>query len=101
MRIAFLLLVVWLLSACTAMHTSVAKRNLDVQTRMSQTVYLDPVEPEQRTIFVDIRNTTAEYQLPLAEDVRQFMQSRGYKLTDSPLGAQYWLQVNVRTVLKE
>lgn len=89
------------LSGCTAVHTSVAKRNLDVQTRMSQTVYLDPVEPEQRTIFLDIRNTTAEYQLPLAEDVRQFMQSRGYTLTNSPLGAQYWLQVNVRTVLKE
>lgn len=100
MRLAVLFLCS-LLSACTAMHTSVAKRNLDVQTRMSQTVYLDPVEPEQRTIFVDIRNTTAEYQLPLAEDVRQFMQNRGYKLTDSPLGAQYWLQVNVRTVLKE
>ena len=96
-----LLLLVALLSACSAVHTSVAKRNLDVQTRMSQTVYLDPVEPEQRTIFVDIRNTSAEYQLPLADDVRQFMQQRGYQLVDSPLRAQYWLQVNVRTVLKE
>ena len=101
MRVGFLLLAVWALSACTALHTSVAKRNLDVQTRMSQTVYLDPVEPEQRTIYLDIRNTTAEYQLPLAEDVRQFMLKRGYLLVDSPINAQYWLQVNVRTVLKE
>lgn len=101
MRIAFLLLVVWLLSACTAVHTSVAKRNLNVQTRMSQTVYLDPVEPEQRTIFLDIRQTAAEYQLPLGDDVRNFMLTRGYQLVDSPINAQYWLQVNVRTVLKE
>lgn len=101
MRIAVLLVVVWLLSACSAVHTSVAKRKLDVQTRMSQTVYLDPVEPELRSIYVDIRNTTAEYQLPLAEDVRRFMLQRGYQLVDSPLTAQYWLQVNVRTVLKE
>lgn len=101
MRIVVLLLAGWALSACTAVHTSVAKRELDVQTRMSQTVYLDPVEPEQRTIFVDIRNTTAEYQLPLNDDVRQFMLQRGYQLVDSPLNAQYWLQVNVRTVLKE
>ena len=101
MRGVALAALVWLLCGCTAIHTSVAKRELDVQTRMSQTVYLDPVEPEQRTIFLDIRNTSAEYQLPLAEDVRQFMQSRGYTLTNSPLGAQYWLQVNVRTVLKE
>ena len=98
---AITLLCAGLLSGCTAVHTSVAKRNLDVQTRMSETVYLDPVEPEQRSIFLDIRNTTAEYQLPLAEDVRQFMLGRGYTLTNSPLGAQYWLQVNVRTVLKE
>jgi hypothetical protein len=101
MRVAVLLLAVWLLSACTAVHTSVAKRKLDVQTRMSQTVYLDPVEPEQRSIFIDIRNTSAEYQLPLAEDVREFMRQRGYLLVDSPINAQYWLQVNVRTVLKE
>ena len=101
MRILVLLLVLTWLSGCTAVHTSVAKRSLDVQTRMSQTVYLDPVEPEQRTIYLDIRNTTAEYQLPLADDVRRFMLSRGYQLVNSPIQAQYWLQVNVRTVLKE
>uniref|UniRef100_A0A486XPT8 TraT complement resistance n=1 Tax=Rheinheimera sp. BAL341 TaxID=1708203 RepID=A0A486XPT8_9GAMM len=96
-----LIAILLVLSGCTAVHTSVAKRHLDVQTRMSETVYLDPVEPEQRTIFLDIRNTTAEYQLPLADDVRNFMLQRGYQLVDSPLNAQYWLQVNVRTVLKE
>ena len=101
MRIAAVIMALIWLSGCTAVHTSVAKRSLDVQTRMSQTVYLDPVEPEQRTIFVDIRNTTAEYQLPLNDDVRQFMLQRGYHLVNSPINAQYWLQVNVRTVLKE
>lgn len=101
MRACWFVLLCTVLSGCTALHTSVAKRQLDVQTRMSQTIYLDPVEPEQRTIFLDIRNTTAEYQLPLAEDLRQFMRKRGYQLVDSPLRAQYWLQVNVRTVLKE
>ncbi len=101
MRIVVLLLAVWLLSACTAVHTSVSKRNLDVQTRMSQTVYLDPVEPEQRTIFLDIRQTAAEYQLPLAGDIRNLLLSRGYTLLDNPQQARYWLQVNVRTILKE
>jgi hypothetical protein len=101
MRVAVALLMLWALTACSAVHTSVAKRNLDVQTRMSETVYLDPVEPEQRTIFVAIRNTSAEYHLPLADDVQAFMRQRGYQLVNSPLSAQYWLQVNVRTVLKE
>lgn len=90
-----------LLTSCSALHTSVAKRQLDVQTRISQTVYLDPVDPELRTIFLDIRNTSAEYQLPLADDLRHYLLNRGYNVIDSPLQAQYWLQVNVRTVIKQ
>ena len=101
MRIWLCLLVLLPLTGCMALHTSVAKRKLDVQTRMSETIYLDPVEPEFRTIFLDIRQTAAEYQLPLADDVRDMLLSRGYQLVDSPQQAQYWLQVNVRTVLKE
>lgn len=101
MRQLVTLALLMLLSSCSAVHTSVAKRNLDVQTRMSQTIYLEPVEPELRTIYVDVRQTAAEYQLPLAEDIRALLQSRGYQLLDSPQQAQYWLQVNVRTILKE
>lgn len=100
MRI-WLLVMLLCLTSCSALHTSVAKRQLDVQTRISQTVYLDPVEPEQRSIFLDIRNTSAEYHLPLAQDLGNFLLSRGYNIVDSPSQAQYWLQVNVRTVLKE
>ncbi len=101
MRLLLCLLVLLPLTGCMALHTSVAKGKLDVQTRMSETIYLDPVEPELRTIFIDIRQTAAEYQLPLADDVRELLLSRGYQLVDSPQQAQYWLQVNVRTVLKE
>ncbi|WP_214001095.1 complement resistance protein TraT [Arsukibacterium sp.] len=101
MRLLLCLLVLLPLSGCMALHTSVAKGKLDVQTRMSETIYLDPVEPELRSIFIDIRQTAAEYQLPLANDVRELLLSRGYHLVDSPQQAQYWLQVNVRTVLKE
>ncbi|MDX1536816.1 complement resistance protein TraT [Arsukibacterium sp.] len=101
MRWLMCLLLLLPLTGCMALHTSVAKGKLDVQTRMSETIYLDPVEPELRTIFLDIRQTAAEYQLPLADDVRDLLLSRGYQLVDSPQQAQYWLQVNVRTVLKE
>ena len=101
MRLLLCLLLLLPLTGCMALHTSVAKGKLDVQTRMSETIYLDPVEPELRTIFIDIRQTAAEYQLPLADDVRELLLSRGYQLVNSPRQAQYWLQVNVRTVLKE
>jgi hypothetical protein len=43
------------LSGCAAVHTSIAKKDLDVQTKMSDTVFLDPVGPDKKTIFVQIR----------------------------------------------
>lgn len=96
-----MVLVLVQLSGCTAIHRSIAKGELDIQTRMSQTIYLDPVEPELRTVFLDFRSTAAEFQQPLDQAVIDFLQQRGYQITDSPAQAQYWLQVNVRTVLKQ
>ena len=40
------------------MHTSIAKKDLDVQTKMSDSIFLDPVEPSQKTIYLNIRNTS-------------------------------------------
>lgn len=86
------------LSGCGAMHTAVAKRNLDVQTKMSSSIFLDPVEPEQRTIFVDIRNTSDKPEFDLKPQVIQSLQARGYQVIDSPKRAHYWLQANVLQV---
>ena len=86
------------LSGCGAIHTSVAKRNLDVQTQMSSTIFLDPVEPDQRTIFVDIRNTSDKPEFDIRPMVIQSLQQRGYRVIDSPSQATYWLQANVLQV---
>ena len=53
-----LLAVVGLLSSCAAVHTSIAKKDLDVQTKMSESVFLEPVRPDKKTIFIQIRNTS-------------------------------------------
>lgn len=86
------------LGGCGAVHTAVAKRNLDVQTKMSSSIFLDPVEPEQRTVFVDIRNTSDKPEFDLKPQVIQSLQSRGYQVIDSPSRANYWLQANVLQV---
>lgn len=90
-----------LLTGCGAIHTSVAKRELQVQTQLSQTIYLEPTEPEQRWVLVDIRSTAPEFQADIGEPVKKLLADRGYLVTDSPSKAQYWLQVNVRAVEKE
>uniref|UniRef100_A0A486XQR1 IncF plasmid conjugative transfer surface exclusion protein TraT n=1 Tax=Rheinheimera sp. BAL341 TaxID=1708203 RepID=A0A486XQR1_9GAMM len=86
------------LSGCSALHTAVAKRNLDVQTKMSSSIFLDPVEPQQRTVFVDIRNTSDKPEFDVKAQVIQSLQARGYQVIDSPKQANYWLQANVLQV---
>ena len=45
--------VVLALGGCAAVSTSVAKRNLDVQTKISTAVFVDAVKNSQRTVDGD------------------------------------------------
>lgn len=82
------------LSGCGAAHTMVKKRNLDVQTKMSETIFLEPVAPAKRTIFVDIRNTS-DKELPVKEMILQRIRASGYTLVDDPDQANFMLQANI------
>lgn len=94
------LAVISTLAGCGAMHTAIAKKDLDVQTKMSASIFLDPVEPEMRTVYVDIRNTSDKPEFDLKPDVIAYLHARGYHVIDSPKRANYWLQANVLQVGK-
>ena len=83
------------LSGCAAASTAVAKRNLDVQTKMSDTIFLDPVAPAERTVYVDLRNTSDKPGLDIGPQVRSAVEARGFRVVDDPHAARYVLQANV------
>lgn len=83
------------LSGCSAIHTSVAKKDLDVQTKMSQSIFLDPVAPNKRIVYVKVRNTSDKPNLNINHQVIQAVESLGYKVTDNPDEAAFWLQANI------
>jgi outer membrane lipoprotein SlyB len=89
------LLLVLGLSGCAAGTTAVAKRNLDVQTKMSETIFLDPVGPEERTVYVDVRNTSDQPGLDISPQVRAAVEARGYRVVEDPRDARFVLQANV------
>lgn len=89
-----------ILSGCAAVHTSIAKKDLDVQTKMSDTIFLDPVEPSQRTIYLNIRNTSDKTNFDITATVARALEGRGYLITNNPREAHYWLQVNILSVDK-
>lgn len=97
--VAFGVLLVFV-SGCGALHTSIRKRNLDVQTKMSDTIFLDPVGPEKKVIFVEVRNTSDKENFDVEGVIKEKITKRGYRVTDNPDEAFYRLQANVLSVAR-
>ena len=87
-----------LLSGCAAATTGLGKRNLEVQTKMTDTIFLEPVSPRDRTVLVQIRNTSGEEDLDIAGAVEGLIAERGYQIVELPEQAHYMLQANVLQV---
>lgn len=89
-----------LLSGCAAVHTSIAKKDLDVQTKMSDTIFLDPIGPNKKVIYLEIRNTSDKDNFDILNPIRNALQSRGYIISNDPDNAHYWLRASVLSVGK-
>jgi uncharacterized lipoprotein YmbA len=59
-KIAILALSVWL-AGCAATQTSLSKKDLDVQTKTSTSIFVDAVTANKRTIYLDIRSGVQEF----------------------------------------
>jgi hypothetical protein len=84
---------VLILSGCGAMSTAVKKRNLEVKTQVSETIWLDP--SSEKTVYVQIKNTSDKDMSGLAGKITQEVQYKGYTVVSSPDTAYYWIQANV------
>lgn len=89
-----------ILSGCAAVHTSIAKKDLDVQTKMSDSIFLDPVEPDKKVIYLNVRNTSDKTNFDITATVARALEGRGYRITTNPKEAHYWLQANILSVDK-
>lgn len=81
------------LSGCGAMSTAIKKRNLEVKTQMSETIWLEP--SSQKTVYLQIKNTSDKDMSGLQAKVTKALQDKGYTVTSAPDSAYYWIQANV------
>ncbi|GAC35543.1 complement resistance protein TraT [Paraglaciecola polaris] len=95
--------VILTLTSCAAVHTSIAKKDLDVQTKLSTSIFVDSVPPEKRKVYLEVRSAVMEF------DRNAFRQAlneqisgsgNGYSFVDSPDDAQYTMSVFVRNLEK-
>jgi hypothetical protein len=95
---AFVLAFALALSGCAATTTAIGNRTLDVQTKMTDSVFLEPVAAPEKTILVEVRNSSDRADLDIAPAVRAALAARGYRLVDDPEDARFLLQANVLQV---
>ncbi len=89
------------LSSCSTVMSGIENAKLQTQAKMSSTIFLTPVGPSQKTIFVQVRNTSQVPMPDLEAMIKQKLESRNYKVIDDPQQAHYWLQANVLYMGKE
>lgn len=91
--------IISLFTGCGALHTAIKKRNLDVQTKMSDSIFLEPVAPEKQIVYVRVRNTT-DKDIDVENEVKKAFEKRGFKITRNPREAEFMVQANLLQVGK-
>ncbi|EMQ4189020.1 MULTISPECIES: conjugal transfer complement resistance protein TraT [Serratia] len=81
------------LSGCGAMSTAIKKRNLEVKTQMSETIWLEPAS--ERTVYLQIKNTSDKDMSALQAKIADAVKAKGYVVVSNPASAYYWVQANV------
>lgn len=94
-KLASVLLVTITLSGCFATNTAITKRNLEIKTKMSETLFLDPVSDDQKIIYVKIRNTTGVDGLGIEDSIKTSLIKNGYVIITNPNRANFILQANI------
>jgi hypothetical protein len=98
-KIASLLFVITILTGCGALTTAIEKRNLDVQTKMSSSIFLEPVSPEQQIVYVRVRNTT-DKDISIEQKIKDAFTANGFVVTKNPKEAEFMVQANLLQVGK-
>ena len=98
-RFAGVVSLVATLAGCAAGYTALNKKELEVVTRTSTSIFVDAVAREKRTIYLDVRSGVQEFDRRqfkafVAQQFTQF-NDNGYRLVDDPEKAHFQMTAYV------
>jgi hypothetical protein len=92
-------LLTYMLSGCAAVGTAVSHHNLETQTLMSSSMFINPKMLNQpSTIFLMLTNTTDHPDFTISKKLKEKIRLKGYQVVTNLSQASYILQVNVLQV---
>lgn len=83
------------LSGCTTMSTYFAHKDLTVNSKMSESIFIDPVPDNQKLVYIQVKNTTTENLDGLKTKLSDDLSKNGWHVTTSVDKAYSMIQVNV------
>lgn len=90
-----------LLSGCAATQVALSKRKLDVQTKMSASLFLDPIENEQsKKIYIQTKNSSDKPEFGISQELVNVLNAKGFKIVSKMNQAAFVLQINILQVGK-
>lgn len=94
-RFGVLGLVMSSLVGCASARVVLSKSALDIQTKMTATLFVDPPESESaKTFYLQAKNTS-DKEFDITENLRRALVAKGYRAVSKPSLAHFLLQVNV------
>ena len=88
------------LTNCTTTTKLIKHGKLEVQTKMSSTVFLDPISDDNKTVLLQIRNTTDQSGFAIESKLKTAIRDKGYKIVSNPNDANLMIQANILQVGK-
>jgi hypothetical protein len=83
----------------SSIQTMIKKRSLDVQTKMSASVFLEPVSLQEQIVYVRVRNTT-DKDIDIESLIKKAFEKKGYIITKNPREAMFMVQANLLQIGK-
>lgn len=88
-----------ILSGCATVGTEVSHHQLETQTLMSSSMFVDPEMVNQpSTVFLMLTNTTDHPDFYISKKLKEKIRSKGYQIVTNLSKASYILQVNILQV---
>jgi hypothetical protein len=95
----FASLITFFLTGCVnSMTRAIDSKELSTSVKMSDTIFLEPIEPEKQTAYIKVRNTSDQQGLSadtLSAGIAARLQAKGYTITNNPKNTQYRIDASI------
>ncbi len=87
------------LTGCAATQTAIEHGHLITSTKLSETVFLNPISSAAKTVYVSVKNTS-DQAIKVEPALKSSFKAHGYRVMSEPSQAHYLLQANILQVGK-